>query len=170
MNKKSSNSIDKTIITDFYLSVKIVDIIQFTEDFEMDYKSAFMREMDRQGIRYSDDGEFRVSVSYSGDFTNSIKINVIFDKDGEGLVALRCWSFGSIPSNAREYMLERCNKLNAEYRWVKFYIDNDGNLSVGMDAVVDIDSVGKECVQLVKRMVSIYDDAYPTLIKRCIWY
>lgn len=134
----------------------------------MDYKSAFLREMDRQGIRYSDDGEFRVSVSYSGDNTNSIKINVIFDKDGEGLVALRCWSFGSIPSGKRGTILEGCNKLNTEYRWVKFYVDNDGDLSVGMDAVVDIDSVGKECVQLVKRMVSIYDDAYPVLMK-IVW-
>ena len=65
-------------------------------------------------------------------------------------------------------MLEECNSLNGEYRWVKFYIDGDGDIAVSMDAVVDIDTVGAECIQLVNRMVNIYDDAYPRLM-RAIW-
>ena len=131
----------------------------------MDYKGEFIRTLEREGLKYSDDGEFRVSLKYTADNTNNIKIDVIFDKDGDGLVALRCWSFGRCPNGKRAALLEACNKLNTEYRWVKFYIDDDEDITAALDAVVDIDTVGDECVQLVRRMVNIYDDAYPTLMR-----
>lgn len=134
----------------------------------MSFKSEYMKAMDRKGIKYTDVDEFRVRVSYSGDNTNKIDINVIFDKDGEGLVALRCWSFGKVPDGKRIQMLEACNSLNNEYRWVKFYIDDDGDIAASLDAVIDISTVGAECIQLVSRMVSIYDKAYPKLMKE-VW-
>lgn len=67
----------------------------------MNYKGAFLAEMDRKGIKYTDVDDNRVSVSYSGENTNTIKVSVIFDKDGDNLVALRCWSFGKAPANKR---------------------------------------------------------------------
>ncbi len=133
----------------------------------MNYKGAFMAEMDRKGIKYTDVDENRVSVSYSGDNTNGIKVNVIFDKDGDNLVALRCWSFGKVPANKRTVVMEACNSLNNQYRWVKFYIDEDGDVCTALDAVVDISTVGAECIQLVSRMVDIYDNGYPVLMKAC---
>ena len=133
----------------------------------MSYKDEFMAAMDAKGIKYTDAGEFRVTVAYRGDNTNDIKITVIFDKDGEGLVALRCWSFGNVPANKRIDVLETCNSLNTDYRWVSFYIDGDNDVTVSLDAVVDIDTVGEECIQLVRRMVNIYDEAYPLLMKAC---
>lgn len=133
----------------------------------MNYKGAYMQEMDRRGIKYKDTAEHSVSVSYRGDNTDDIKINVIFDEDGDGLVALRCWSFGNVPSSKRSNVLEACNDLNTQYRWVKFYIDGDGDIAVGLDAVIDIATVGAECVQLVNRMVDIYDKGYPVLMKAC---
>ena len=131
----------------------------------MDYKSQFIRTLQREGLKYTDLDEFRVKLRYTADNTNNIEIMVIFDKDGEGLVALRCWSFGKCPNGKRAALLEACNKLNTEWRWVKFYIDDDEDVSAALDAVVDIDTVGDECVQLVRRMVNIYDDAYPVLMK-----
>lgn len=135
----------------------------------MNYKNGFTRAMDRAGIKYTVLDDFRVKVAYSGDNTNDITIMVIFDKDGDGLVALRCWSFGKCPNGKRAAVLEACNQLNSEYRWVKFYVDSDTDVSCGLDAVIDIDTVGEECIQLVRRMVSIYDDAYPVLMKAC-WH
>ena len=133
----------------------------------MSYKSEFMAAMDAKGIKYTDVDANRVTVAYAGDNAKSIKITVIFDKDGEGLVALRCWSFGNVPESKRIDVLEACNKLNCDYRWVSFYIDEDSDVTVSLDAVVDMDTVGAECIQLVKRMVNIYDEAYPDLMKAC---
>ena len=131
----------------------------------MSYKSEFLRACDAQGIRYRDVDENRVSISYRGENTNDITVVVIFDNDGDGLVALRCWSFGKATPSKRLEFLECCNSLNTTYRWVKFYIDNDGDIAVSDDAVIDISSVGPEVIQLVHRMVGIYDDAYLELMK-----
>ena len=129
------------------------------------YKSEFIRALNAEGIKYRDIDENRVSITYEGENASEIAIAVIFDSDGEGLVALRCWSFGKITEAKRVAYMTCCNSLNTTYRWVKFYIDNDGDIAVSLDAVIDMSSVGAEVIQLVRRMVGIYDDAYLELMK-----
>ena len=131
----------------------------------MSYKSTFLRACDAEGLRYRDIDDNRVIISYRGDNTNDIDIHVIFDSDGDPLVALRCWSFGGTDPAKRLEYLECCNSLNTTYRWVKFYIDKDGDIAVSDDAVVDDDSAGPEVIQLVRRMVGIYDDAFIPLMR-----
>ena len=134
----------------------------------MRYKEVYLREMQRRGIKYIDVNDTHVKVRYNGDNTNEIEVNVIFNDDDTGFVALRCWSFGKIPENKRSLIINKCNELNAKYRWEKFYVDNDSDLAVGMDAITDINTVGNFCIQLVSRMVNIYDEAFPELM-RVLW-
>ena len=134
----------------------------------MNYKEAYLQAMDNEGIMYTDIDEFHVSVSYSGDNVSNIEVHLFFDQDGDGLVALRCWSFGRVPDDKRAAVLEVCNSLNFEYRWVKFYIENDGEVACAIDGVIDIDTVGQECIQLVSRMVGVFDEVYPRLMK-AVW-
>ncbi len=135
----------------------------------MTNKEAYLREMEKRDIKYIDIDDTRVKVRYTGENTKSIEVIVIFDKNDEtGYVALRCWSFGSIPENKRSMVINKCNELNTHYRWVKFFVDNEGDLGVGMDAIIDVCTVGNICIQLVDRMVGIYDEAYPELM-RAIW-
>ena len=58
-----------------------------------------------------------------------------------------------------------CNEMNNTWRWVKFYIDRDGDIRVQDDAVIDLSSVGDECDELVSRMVDIIDKAYPDFMR-----
>ena len=60
------------------------------------------------------------------------------------------------------------NKVNSTYRWVKFYLDDDGDVRVEVDALLDDDSCGEECLGLFQRLGNIADDAYPVLMKE-IW-
>ena len=129
------------------------------------YKSAFLRYLDSRGVKYQDEGTYRVSVSYKGENVSSIKVAVVFDDDGDGLVAMRCWSLGSVKNDKYAKTLLTCNELNERFRWVKFYIDRDQDICAALDAVIDIDTCGAECHQLVTRMVSICDDAYPEFMK-----
>ncbi len=128
------------------------------------YKQAFMSYMDQEGIKYQDKGEFVVSVTYTGDNLKSIPIMVFFDKDGEGLVQLACWEICNFSEEKQAAGLLCCNQLNSKYRWVKFYVDNDRDTRAELDAIIDPQTVGQECLALVRRMVRIVDDAYPTLM------
>ena len=131
-----------------------------------DYKRAYLREMDKRGIKYSEINDRMVRVVYSGENLSSIKIIVCFDGDGEHLVQFACMEVASFKDDKKyAAALLACNQLNARFRWVKFYLDSDRDIRVEADAIVDIDTVGAECCEIVSRMVNIIDEAYTELMK-----
>lgn len=130
-----------------------------------DYKSACLRYFDQQGIKYTEDNEGAVSVKYNGKNLRTVNILVFFDKDGDNDVHLACWEIASFHGDKYAAGLVACNALNGKYRWVSFFLDDDEDVQAAMDAIVDSQTVGEECLQLVKRMVGIIDGAYPELMK-----
>ena len=128
------------------------------------YKQIFMNYMDREGIRYVETGEFTVRVTYNGDNLKSIPVVVIFDEDGEAMVQMFCWEIANFKGK-REKGVEACNELNNKYRWIKFYIDKDEDVVATIDAYIDAETCGRECVSLVNRFVSIVDGAYPVVMR-----
>lgn len=129
------------------------------------YKDLFMSHMDAIGIKYAEVNENVVSVAYKGDNMDSIAVFVHFDKDGDNDVRFVVWHIGKFPDNKLGAGLVACNALNAKFRWIKFYIDNDSEGCAECDAVLDENSAGEECMSLVRRTVSIVDDAYPELMR-----
>ncbi|MCD7769359.1 MAG: YbjN domain-containing protein [Oscillospiraceae bacterium] len=132
-----------------------------------DYKGLYMQYMDENGIKYRDVKENVVRVTYGGDHLASIPVYVFFDKDGDPMVSFRCWEIANLKEKP-EKGVRACNDLNAEYRWVKFYIDKDCDVICQADAYVDEESCGEICRRMVSRIVSIADDAYPVLMK-ALW-
>jgi hypothetical protein len=61
-----------------------------------------------------------------------------------------------------------CNKMNNHWRWVTFCIDDDGDVAASIDSYVDDFNCGELCMNLVRRMVNIIDEAYPD-IARALW-
>lgn len=119
-----------------------------------------------QGLKFRDRGDGRsCTVPFSGDNIKSIPIQVIFDKDGEHLVTLDCWDVMKVPAGKEAQAYETCNTLNAKYRWVKFYIDDDNDIRCQVDAIVTEENVGAECRELVLRMVNIIDGAYLDIVR-----
>ena len=131
------------------------------------YKQLFLDYMNAEGIRYTDEGENRVRVSYSGDNLKSIPVYVFFDKDGDPIVRFVCWDVANF-KNKDERGIKACNELNAKWRWVKFYVDKDSDIIVECDAYVDAETCGETCMRLVRRMVNITDEAYPDIAK-ALW-
>ena len=131
------------------------------------YKQRFMDHMDREGVKYTDEKENVVCVSFSGKKLNTIPIYVFFDKDGEGLVQLACWNIANFKDKFAAGILA-CNQLNAEYRWVKYYLDDDTDVRCTLDARIDEMTCGEECLEMVLRMVNIIDESYPTFMK-ALW-
>ena len=131
------------------------------------YKQLFMRYMDQEGIKYTDTDDFVVKVVYTGDNLKSIPVFVFFDKDGDPLVQLKCWEIANFKNKEAKAMIA-CNQMNKEWRWIKFYLDDDADIIAGCDAYIDEATCGSECLSLVRRMVNIVDDAYPTF-GRALW-
>ncbi len=131
----------------------------------MTYLQGFTSYLEEKGIKYTTDDETKVRVSFNVDNAPSIAVNVFFDKEGAGKVRFVVWSIGKFPDAKLAAGMAACNALNAKYRWVKFYIDSDNEGCADMDAIVDEETVGPECYELLLRMVNIVDEAYPEIMR-----
>ena len=130
------------------------------------YKNAFLRHMDREGIKYEDRDERTVWVRFSGDNLRTIRITVIFSEDGDPYVVFKNWDIGSFKDDSKYAKgLVACNEMNKKWRWAKFYLDEDRDVTVGCDAIVDEETVGPECEELVRRLVHIIDEVYPEFMR-----
>lgn len=117
--------------------------------------------------QFGDDMEV-VKVRYSADNVDCVEVKLFFDDDNRS-VAVRSFNICKVPENKKPAVYETCSKLNDKFRWIKFYIDEDDNTVTGaMDAIIQLDSCGEECKEIIHRTVGIVDDAYPDLMK-AIW-
>ena len=131
------------------------------------YKQLFMEYMDREGIKYVDRDTYVVRVTYTGDNLKSIPVYVFFDEDGDPMVQFKCWDIANFKDKEGKGIFT-CNSINKQYRWVKFYLDDDSDVVASIDAYIDPESCGQECMSLVRRVVNISDDAYPEFAK-ALW-
>ena len=128
------------------------------------YMQDFVNYMENNNIKYTEQKENVLKVVYSGDNLDTISIFVIFDDDGDPVVQYKCWDIANFKNKIEEAMTV-CNELNNEYRWIKFYVDDDGDIIAAMDAFIDVDDCGEMCMYYFRRMLGIVDDAYPKIAK-----
>ena len=67
-----------------------------------------------------------------------------------------------ISAEKRGSMLEACNRVNNEMRFVKFYLDKDGDLfgQCDLPSAISEDCVGECCFELFVRSMQILDRCY----------
>ena len=131
------------------------------------YKQEFINTLDAKGVKYTDVDSETVKITYNTDNAPSVSVLVIFDEDGKNFVQFISFEIAKFAKN-KEAGVAACNQANADYRWVKFYLDKDTDLTCDMDAYVYEDTCGEVCLSLVKRMVNIIDDNYPMFMK-ALW-
>lgn len=117
----------------------------------------FSRQLDSEGIKYSvssDKGVVR--IVYNGDNFKSLTFTFVFDDDGKSF-GIRVFSIAQFTNAQLEDAYEFCNRMNDNYRWLRFYVDEDRELTAAMDAVIPSDAVGDIGSELLHRAVSIVD-------------
>ena len=123
--------------------------------------------LDSKNMKYAVTNEGKTIRLGFGGLKNagSLEILVYFDSDDQA-IGVRCFSLLTISESLKPAMYKLCSQLNTKYRWTRFFVDeSDNTLTVAIDAVTQLDSVGAETYELVMRMVHIIEDAYPTLMK-----
>lgn len=84
-------------------------------------------------------------------------------KDNDNDVAVRVYGLvHRVPSSKRMDIMEVCNALCAEVRYLKFYIDPVGNVNVEADLPIrtNDDCLGECCFELFVRMMHILEGEY----------
>ena len=123
-------------------------------------------ELTYEPVRVLEDGDEMVQLGAKLDNT-FVQFIILFDAD-EDAVAIRCFDLVRVSEEQYPKALMSCNALNDRMRWVKFCIDKERHVQAEVDAVIDDTNAGKVTMNLVLRMASIIDDAYP-VINKAIW-
>ncbi|MCD7884948.1 MAG: YbjN domain-containing protein, partial [Lachnospiraceae bacterium] len=107
-----------------------------------------------------------VLIAYFGcKNVDTLQIVLFFNEKGTN-VHIMGREFCKVSEEKKPAMYKVCSELNSKFRWVKFYINETDNTVIAEDdAVIQLDSCGAECFELMLRMSSIVDEAYPILMK-----
>lgn len=93
---------------------------------------------------------------------------VVFFKfdDTDTHVHLEGLDFIRVPEDKFDSMYKVLNECNDSYSHVKFVLDTEnGQICARDDDVIQLDSCGAECFELMIRMVKVVEDAYPKFMK-----
>ena len=85
---------------------------------------------------------------------------------GMRLFSLVC----QVPKAKQHKMLEAVNELNLKYRFLRFFMDDDGDVSVAYDFPDRLDdaSIGKAAFEILVRTLKVMSMAYPALMEALI--
>ena len=131
------------------------------------FKALFLHHMDAEGIQYRDQSEACVKVTFVGQNLAQIPVLVFFEGNEKFAVHLLCCEICNCSRNEM-FGLRACNEANAQYGWIKFYMDREGDVIASVDAFLAESTCGRECLELVKRLARTVDDAY-WIFTREIW-
>ena len=93
----------------------------------------------------------------------SVGLVLFFDE--ERTVHFTTKDFVHVPQNRMDAIYPLLNELNKRYRWAKFTVDDEGDIFAETNGVLDLDTCGDECIEIILRLVDIVDDAYPSIMK-----
>lgn len=136
----------------------------------------FKAHLDNKDIKYTyyapdENRNEAIKVAFSGDNAESISILFFFDKKDDGdttSINIKSFSIAKVPTDKLMNLYVALNELNAEYRWVKFYIDKDNEVTVSGDAITDEESAADELEEILLRYINIIDEVYPRIMK-ALW-
>lgn len=134
----------------------------------LDTTVSFVKLLDREGKTYDYDerpGQSDViTLKFAGENCNSMVIRFFFDADGKS-AAVRCFSICRFTEEQAELAIMESNKLNNEYRWVRFSVDSDNEVAASYDVILTPQNSGEVCYEILARMVNIIDKVYPRFMK-----
>ena len=125
---------------------------------------AFFESQETKATELRDD-LIRVGWNFDG---GTMEIFLQFDESNTH-VHLEGMNFIKVPENKYDNLYKILNECNDTYSHVKFVLDTeDGQINARDDDVIQLDSCGEECFELMIRMLRVVEDAYPKFMK-AIW-
>ena len=130
---------------------------------------SFMTKLESRDLKYTyneaiEGRNENVRVSFNGKYGNTVALTFFIDPDGT-TVNIKVFTICKCLEEKLMEMYVQLNQLNYEYRWVKFYLDEDNEVTVSGDAVVTPETAGEELFELMARYLNIIDEVYPRIMK-----
>ena len=123
----------------------------------------FQKNLDSKKLNYQastdKDGDIRIRFPYEG------KDILMFFSGNDGEYLSMYTVFEHVPQDKRIALLETCNDLNCQYKWVTFYVDKDNDIVLHCDAKLSVKTADEEAFELLIRNAKIMAEVKPILMK-----
>ena len=105
-----------------------------------------------------------VWLQFATDNNTPYQIRFISTDDNND-VAVRVFGLLKVENSLSDKVLPLINRLNAAYRFVKFVLDNEGNVNLEFDYLYCCPNPAASAEEIVMRIVKIIEEAYPALLR-----
>ena len=105
------------------------------------------------------DGDSIVEFPYKG------KVAKMFFTGEDGKYFSLYMIYERIPEEKVPALIVTCNELNAEYKWITFYVDKDNDLILHTDGILSAADADEVAFELLIRTMKIAEDLKPALMK-----
>ena len=106
-----------------------------------------------------DDGDSVIEFPYKG------KTAKMFFCGDEGHYLSIYVVYEEVPKDKTVDTIIACNALNVQYKWVTFYVDDDNDVVLHLDAILSPATAAEEAFELLVRTLNIGDEAKPIIMK-----
>ena len=131
--------------------------------------AAFLAVLDKEKVKYNykgvdQDNAEEVTVSYVGDYMESIRANIFFDEDLDS-VSMRVWDVIAFDEDDCFDVLKVANSLNYRYKYVYFVVDeSDWTVYATIDVPLrECDEAGEITYDALYYLIEICDRGYDEL-------
>lgn len=125
---------------------------------------------EKRGVKFdvvSHHGSEQLLAGFSVNCGSNVIMRFI-SLDNDNDVAARIFGLiSNTPKEKRPRVMEVCNMLNRKIRYMKFYLDTDGDINVEYDFPVHSpdDGIGEMAFEIFVRMMQVLDSEYSIFIK-----
>lgn len=139
-------------------------------EYEWKATNLMAQTFEKHGAKFevvNSDGVEQLLAGFSVDCGPKVMMRFV-SQDNDNDVAARIYGLVSnIPQEKRLRVMEACNILNRKIRFIKFYLDEDGDINVEYDFPLHSpdDGIGEMAFEVFIRMMRILDDQYEIFMK-----
>lgn len=83
-------------------------------------------------------------------------------------ISVRIFNLVKFPNGPTGRAYEVLSELQNKYRYIRFVLNDEGNVNVEYDFPTAIENIGEAAVEMLIRLTKILDECYPVLM-RSIW-
>lgn len=127
----------------------------------------FCTKLDEMDFHYKRDttesGRELLRLGLSGDHFTGLMVYIFFSSETEA--QLKCLNVCKFTEEKNLVILQTVNKLNIDYRLVKFAATPEGVVTASIDVMAAEDTTADILFYALRAIHAILDDAYPVLMK-----
>lgn len=106
-----------------------------------------------------------VRIGFSGNNFTGLTFHIYFDEEESCSAQMLCDDICKFTESKNLLMLQTVNALNAKYRWVTFFMSENGRVNASMSVAFTEDTSEQLLMKNLEHLIRIVDIAYPILMK-----